>query len=248
MKIYFISQQFMLTAFLLGASLGVFAQTKYVPEDTEFYNPKPPVVRISQHVPSDAIVLFDGSNLDKWTSVKKQGDADWTVRDGVLEVKPGHGDIRTKDLFEDFQLHVEWRSPELIKGKGQGRGNSGIFLQGLYEVQVLDNDDNPTYVNGQAGSIYKQQPPLKEVRKKEDGWHYYDIIYKAPRFNADGFLVSQGVVTVLHNGVVVQNGTLLRGTTEYIGMPKVEAHGPGPIQLQDHGDLVQFRNLWIRSL
>lgn len=236
------------TLLFLALSISSIAQTKFKPEDTEFYTPKPPVVTIHNQVPSDAIVLFDGTNLDQWVSRKDpEQPAGWTVANNTLTVKPKTGDIQTKQAFEDFQLHVEWKSPELIKGEGQGRGNSGIFLQGVYEIQVLDNDDNPTYVNGQAGSIYKQRPPLAEVRA-EDQWHSYDIIYKAPRFNKDDMLVSKGSVTVLHNGVVVQNNTQIEGTTEYIGLPKMEAHGGGPIILQDHGDLVMFRNIWIRPL
>ncbi|TDS12419.1 3-keto-disaccharide hydrolase [Sphingobacterium paludis] len=237
------------TALFLALSSACMAQTKFKPEDTEFYEPKPRVVMNNAQVPNDAIVLFDGKNLDKWESKNNPSQAvPWTIKDAVLTVKPSTGDIQTKDKFEDFQLHIEWKSPETIKGEGQGRGNSGIFLQGMYEVQVLDNDDNPTYVNGQAGSIYKQRPPLVEVRSDKDKWHRYDIIYKAPRFNIDGMLISKATVTILHNGVLVQNNTQIEGTTEYIGLPKLQAHGPGPIVLQDHGDLVHFRNIWIRPL
>lgn len=237
------------TLLFLALSVTSMAQTKFKPEDTEFYSPKPPVVTLKNQVPSDAIVLFDGTNLDQWVSRNNpEQPADWTVESGVLTVKPKTGDIQTKQVFEDFQLHIEWKSPEVIKGQGQGRGNSGIFLQGLYEIQVLDNDDNPTYVNGQAGSLYKQRPPLVEVRAKEDKWHLYDIVYKAPRFNKDGMLISKGSVTVLHNGILIQNNTQIEGTTEYIGLPKMQAHGAGPVILQDHGDLVNFRNIWIRPL
>src|SRR5690606_2937366 len=239
-----------LTVALLASISIASAQTDFKPEDTEFYEPIPPVVQTAQHAaPSDALVLFDGTNLNQWVS-EKEGNAqpEWTISDGVLTVKPGTGGIRTKEEFEDFQLHIEWKSPEVIKGEGQGRGNSGVFLQGKYELQVLDNDDNKTYGNGQAGSIYKQNPPLVEVRKPEDGWHRYDVLYTAPRFNSDGHLIKRGQVTVLHNGVVVQYNTELQGTTEYIGLPKMVAHGPGPISLQDHGDLVSFRNIWIRKL
>ncbi len=238
------------TLFTLLATSSLMAQTKFKPEDTEFYTPKPPIVTLAANgVPSDAISLFNGSGLQDWVSQKNtQNKADWTVIDGQLEVKPGSGDIQTKQEFDNFQLHVEWQSPSVVKGNGQGRGNSGIFLQGLYEVQVLDNNDNPTYTNGQAGSIYKQRPPLVEVRATESKWHSYDIIYKAPQFNKDGMLISKATVTVLHNGVLVQNNTQIEGTTEYIGMPVMKAHGPGPIILQDHGDLVRFRNIWIRPL
>ena len=237
------------TLLFLSLSISSMAQTKFKPEDTEFYSPKPRIVSVQHNVPSDAIVLFDGKNLDQWTSRNDPNQsAGWMVENDILTVKPGTGDIQTKHTFEDFQLHVEWKSPKVIKGNGQGRGNSGIFLQGLYEIQVLDNDDNPTYVNGQAGSIYKQSPPLVEVRATDDKWHRYDIVYKAPRFNKDGMLISKGSVTVLHNGVLVQNNTPIEGTTEYIGLPKIQAHGAGPIILQYHGDLVSFRNIWIRPL
>lgn len=227
-----------------------YAQTKFQPQDTEFYTPVlRTVTTIENKAPSDAIVLFDGSNLNQWVSsnnVKEQ--ASWKVQNNVLTSTPKTGNIQTKENFEDFQLHVEWKSPEVIKGEGQGRGNSGIFLQGQYELQVLDNNNNPTYVNGQAGSIYKQQPPLVTATKPAGQWHTYDVLYTAPRFNADGVLIKKGIVTVLHNGVVVQYNTQIEGTTEYIGLPKTLVHGPGPIVLQDHGDLVDFRNIWIRRL
>lgn len=225
-----------------------FGQTNLKPSDTEYYKPTPPEVHIKNNIPSDALILFDGKNLTQWESDKKPNEkAAWTIINGVLEVKPGSGNIRTKEIFDNFQLHIEWKSPSKIKGDGQGRGNSGIFLQGLYEIQVLDNDNNPTYVNGQAGSLYKQRPPLADV-KVADQWHSYDIIYKAPQFNKDSLLISKGTVTVLHNGVLIQNNTQIDGTTEYIGLPKNTPHAEGPIILQDHGDLVQFRNIWLRKL
>lgn len=226
------------------------AQTKFQPQDTEFYEPKSKVVSTTPNkAPSDAIVLFDGTNLSKWVSENDSTkQAQWTISNGVLTVKPGTGNIRTIENFEDFQLHLEWKSPDIIKGEGQGRGNSGVFLQGKYEIQVLDNDNNPTYVNGQAASLYKQRQPLVSVVKPAGQWHSYDILYTAPRFNKDGILIKKGMVTVLHNGVVVHYNTQIEGTTEYIGMPKVIAHGPGPIGLQDHGDLVSFKNIWIRPL
>ncbi len=234
-----------LTLTALCGAITVHAQTNMKPSDTEYYSPVPPTITLHSGIPSDAIVLFDGKDLSKWKSEK--GKANWTVVNNSLEVKPGSGNIETAEHFSDFQLHIEWKSPELIKGEGQGRGNSGIFLQGLYEIQVLDNNNNPTYVNGGAGSLYKQRPPLVQVIAP-DKWHVYDIIYKAPQFNKDGLLLSKGTVTVLHNGIVVQNNTQIDGTTEYIGLPKQVSHGLGPIVLQDHGDLVQFRNIWLRKL
>ncbi|MCY4779710.1 DUF1080 domain-containing protein [Sphingobacterium sp. UT-1RO-CII-1] len=231
------------------ATFYSYGQTKFVPEDTEYYSPKPPIITLQKNIPSDATILFDGNNLENWESSSSPGSsAPWDITNNILTVKPKSGNIQTKEKFKDFQLHIEWRSPNIIKGNGQGRGNSGVFLQGLYEIQVLDNDDNPTYVNGQAGSIYKQTPPLVEVRSKEDKWHSYDIIYTAPRFNKDGMLISKGKVTILHNGILVQNNTQIEGTTEYIGLPQMKAHEAGPIILQDHGDLVSFRNIWIRPL
>lgn len=236
----------------LSVSFTTMAQqaSNLKPEDTEYYTPKLREVTLkAANIPSDALVLFDGSNLDQWiSSANKQQAAPWDIKDGVLTVKPSTGDIQTKEEFENFQLHLEWKSPSVIKGEGQGRGNSGVFLQGKYEIQVLDNQDNPTYINGQAGSLYKQSPPLVDVKAPESGWHTYDIIYSAPHFNSDGQLIKKGNVTVLHNGVVIQNHTQIEGTTEYIGLPKIVAHGKGPIILQDHGDLVSFRNIWIRKL
>jgi hypothetical protein len=241
---------------LTFASFDLLAQQyqkegEYKPEDTEFYEPK--VEKITpgddNQPPSDATVLFDGQDLSAWESAKGGSDAPWTVQEGYFTVKPGTGNIRTKEDFGDFQLHIEWRSPQKIEGEGQGRGNSGIFLQGLYEVQVLDSYESPTYVNGQAGSIYKQHPPLVNATKPPTEWDVYDIIYTAPKFDEkNGSLLEAGYVTVLHNGVVVQNHSKLQGTTEYIGPPQWKAHSDGPIVLQDHGNLTSFRNVWIRPL
>lgn len=222
------------------------------PEATEFYEPVPPVVNAGTDPaapPSDAVVLFDGSNLDAWQSAEDGSDAQWIVSDGVLTVKPGAGAIRTDEGFGDVQLHLEWRSPEVVKGEGQGRGNSGVFLMEKYEVQVLDSYRNKTYTNGQAGSVYKQSPPLVNATNPPGVWNTYDIIFKRPRFNEDGMLVSPAKVTVLHNGVLVQNNFELRGPTEYIGIPNYTAHPDRlPLVLQDHGDLVSFRNIWLREL
>lgn len=226
------------------------AQSKFQPQDTEFYEPKSPKVYTSESsAPSDAIILFNGKDLSNWVQADDNSkQADWRIDEGILTVKPGTGNIQTKQKFEDFQLHIEWKSPAIIKGEGQGRGNSGIFLQGKYEIQVLDNDNNPTYVNGQAASLYKQRQPLVTAVKPAGQWHSYDILYTAPKFNKDGILVKKGMVTVLHNGVVVHYNTIIEGTTEYLGLPKMVPHGAGPIVLQDHGDLVSFRNIWIRPL
>lgn len=241
---------FLAASVLVSACLSVQAQEKMKPEDTEVWTPVPKTVTVEgeNHVPSDAVVLFDGSSLDAWVSSNDKKAAPWTVEDGIFTVKPGSGGIETKQQFEDYQLHIEWRSPLVIKGEGQGRGNSGVFMQGIYEVQVLDTYNNKTYVNGQAASIYKQHIPLVSAVKKPGEWHSYDIIWTAPRFNADGSVKSKARITVLHNGILVQNNVEIEGTTEYIGLPKYKAHGPGPIALQDHGNPVSYRNVWIRPL
>lgn len=231
--------------------------TEMKPEMTEFYDPVPAIVTPGKSAPnafitapSDAIVLFDGKDLSKWKS-KDGGAAKWDVKNGVFTVKKGTGDISTVEEFNDFQLHIEWSAPSNITGSGQARGNSGIFLQGVYELQVLDNYKNKTYVNGQAGSIYKQTAPLKNPLLPPGDWNVYDVIYTAPRFKEDSTLFSPARVTVIINGVLVQNNTIITGNTPYIGLPKYHFHGKGPIKLQDHGDSsepLSFRNIWIRQL
>ncbi|WP_438823460.1 3-keto-disaccharide hydrolase [Alteromonas sp. S167] len=214
---------------------------------TEVWEPVPNVVSFSaNNVPSDATLLL-GKDLSGWESLEG-GNVVWSMKDGVLTVKPGAGDIKTKASFCDIQLHVEWMAPQPEEGmEGQQRNNSGIFLQQRYEVQVLDSFENKTYPNGQAASVYKQTIPLVNAMKAPDSWQTYDIIYKAPRFDGDA-LMSPGYVTVLHNGVVVQNHTEIQGTTEWIGAPQYKAHGCAPLQLQDHGNYVSFRNIWVREL
>ena len=223
------------------------------PEMTEIWEPEVKVVHPGEKygdIPSDAIALFNGTDLAaEWTG-KNGGKPGWKVENGTITVVKGSGEIRTKRKFTDFQLHIEWRSPAQVSGESQGRGNSGVFLQEIYEVQVLDNYNNRTYRNGQAGSIYKQYPPLVNACRKPGEWQTYDIIYTAPVFKADGSYLVPPVVTVLQNGVVVQNAVSLRGPTEYIGIPEyqVKPHGPGSIALQDHGNPVSYRNIWIREL
>jgi len=226
-------------------------------EATEFYEPKVPVVGPATNgkIPSDAIVLFDGSSLDGWMQVQDSTAAKWHLnKEGSMTVKDKAGDIQTKQNFGDIQLHIEWRSPLPVQGEGQSRGNSGIMLNGSliygYEIQVLDQNDNPTYVNGQVGSIYKQSAPLAMASAPTGEWNIYDIIYHAPEFNADGGKIKSATVTVLHNGVVIQDHTEIKGTTPYIGWPKNPVHGKGPIRLQDHGDdsRVSYRNIWVREL
>jgi hypothetical protein len=214
---------------------------------TEVWEPVPAVVSAKKNeVPSDAIPLL-ASDMSAWTSVKG-GEAKWDFANGELTVKPGAGDIKTKQGFCDVQLHVEWKVPQPEPGmEGQQRNNSGIFFQQRYEVQVLDSYNNATYPNGQAGSVYKQTIPLVNAMRAPGEWQEYDIIFKAPVFDGD-LLESPGYVTVIHNGVVVQNHVEIQGTTEWIGAPKYKAHGCEPIQLQDHGNLVSFRNMWVREL
>lgn len=205
---------------------------------------EPPVVspgETNAQPPSDAIVLFGGDDLSQW----QNGDR-WTVRDGVAIV--GKGQIVTKQEFGDCQLHIEWSAPVPPKGKGQGRGNSGVFLMGRYEVQVLDSYENPTYFDGQAGAIYKQTPPAVNAMRPPGQWNTYDIFWTAPRFNEDRSLASPAYVTVVHNGVLVLNHFELQGDTPFTRPPRYDYHGPkGPIALQDHGDPVQFRNIWVRE-
>jgi hypothetical protein len=244
-----------LTLLAINASAQVPDEPKYTPELTEFWNPEVPVVipgKMTEMAapPADAIVLFNGSDLSKWQG-KNGTAAQWTVKNGAFTVKKGTGDIKTKQEFNDFQLHIEWLAPKNITGQGQARGNSGIFLQGIYELQVLDSYNNRTYANGQAGSIYKQTPPLKNAMRPPGEWNVYDVVYTAPRFKENGTLFSPAYVTVIHNGVLIQNNFQLRGNTPYIGLPKYTAHGKGPISLQDHGDPsepLSFRNIWIREL
>ena len=192
--------------------------------------------------PSDAVVLFDGKDLSAW-----HGAEGWEVKDGVAI--PKKGGITTKQPFGDIQLHVEWATPEKVEGSGQGRGNSGVYLMGKYEVQVLDSFENPTYVDGSAGSLYKQWPPLVNASRKPGEWQTYDIAFTAPRFDENKALVRPGYVTVFQNGVLVQNHSELTGGTSWDSPPKYEAHPEKlPIQLQFHGNPVRFRNIWLREL
>jgi hypothetical protein len=228
---------------------------------TEYYSPVPPVVTPGSYsystAPSDAIILFDGTNLDQWVSAKDSSKAGWTLGDSAMTVNKKTGDIQTKAKFTDFQLHIEYRIPANITGSGQARGNSGIFLAALpwgpggYELQVLDNYKNTTYVNGQVGSMYKQAVPLANACRKPGEWQAYDVIWTAPRFNDHGILTAPARVTVLHNGVLVQNNTTLLGDTPYIGQPAYRVHGAAPIRLQSHGDPsepISYRNIWLRQL
>jgi Domain of Unknown Function (DUF1080). len=250
------------TTALLFISIFVSAQQNAKPEDTEVWTPVPKIVTPAKKVfsepPSDAIILFDGKDLSQWVltnDTTKQ--ADWEVRKGIITVNKKSGNIQTRQSFQDYQLHIEWRIPKNITGSGQARGNSGLFLASIgkgdlgYELQILDSYNNLTYVNGQAGSIYKQYPPLVNANLPPGEWQRYDVAWTAPRFNEDGSLKSAARVTAFFNGILVQNNVELKGTTVYIGKPSYQKHGPSPIKLQAHGDKsepISFRNIWVRPL
>ncbi|MDO7137742.1 DUF1080 domain-containing protein [Algibacter lectus] len=223
------------------------------PSETEVWEPKPKVVEVDKEtqIPSDAIVLFNGENFDEWVSSDDSSNVEWILNpDKSMTVKNKAGNIQTKRDFGDMQLHIEWKSSKVIKGKGQSRSNSGVFIQGRYEVQILDNNDNETYVNGQVGSIYKQGIPLAKASSETGKWNVYDIIYHAPVFNEAGEKTESGTITVLHNGVLIQDHYEIKGTTQFIGWPKNKPHGKAPIKLQDHRDNsgVSYRNIWVREL
>lgn len=230
------------------------------PEDTEIWEPVPKVVTPGATCaapPSDAIILFDGKDLNEWVSNRDKSPAQWINANGVLTVSKTQGSIETKRTFKDYQLHLEWRIPENITGSGQARGNSGVFLASTgtgdagYELQVLDPYNNKTYVNGQAGSIYKESIPLANPGRKPGEWQTYDVVWTAPTFNADGSLKTPAYVTVFFNGVLVQNHFQLIGETLYIGKPFYKSYTSAPIKLQAHGDKsepMSFRNIWVREL
>lgn len=252
-----------LTLFAAASSAALFAQSttvvpaespmKMKPEMTEIWEPEVPVVTPGKNAgdpPSDAIILFNGKDLSQWVSAKDGGPAPWKIVNGDhMEVVPKSGDIKTKMKFGDCQLHLEFSAPDLVEGTSQGRGNSGVFFQDRYELQVLDSYQNRTYRNGQAGSIYKDHAPLVNPMRGPLEWNVYDVVYRAPRFKADGRLDSPAFITVFMNGVLVQNNTLINGLTLYIGLHHYpEAHGDDVIHLQDHNNKTQFRNIWIRKL
>ncbi len=248
-----------MTAILAGSFFMANAQ-QAKPEDTEIWEPVPKVVipgNTFRDAPSDAIILFDGKNLDQWVQTSDKSPAKWDVNGDVLTVNKQYGSIETKQSFNNYQLHIEWREPVDIAGSGQGRGNSGVFLASTgkgddgYELQVLDPYNNKTYVNGMAGSIYKQVIPLANPGRKPGEWQYYDVIWTAPVFNEDGTVKSPARVTVFFNGVLVENNFELIGPTLYIGKPLYHKHGACPIKLQAHGDKsipLSFRNIWVREL
>jgi hypothetical protein len=244
------------------ASADQQTAAKPKPQDTEVWEPVPKIVTpgaTNAAPPSDAIVLFDGKDLSEWVSAQDGSPAKWTVADGIMTVlkAPGVGNIQTKRTFKNYQLHIEWKIPENITGSDQARGNSGVFLASLgpgdagYELQVLDSYNNKTYVNGQAGSIYKQGIPLVNPNRKPGEWQTYDVVWTAPTFNADDSLKTPAYVTVFFNGILVQNHFELKGQTLYIGQPFYKKYDTAPIKLQAHGDHsepISFRNIWVRDL
>jgi len=237
------AQQSAATRAEITASHGFVPLTEEIPapkDEPRVVNPGPP--------PSDAIILFDGKDLSQWRGAKPNEPAKWKIADGYMEVN-GTGAISTKREFGDCQLHLEWATPEEVKGEGQGRGNSGVFLQSRYELQVLDSWNNKTYFHGQAGAIYKEYAPLVNVSRKPGEWQTYDVVYHAPRFDAKGGVEKAATITVLQNGVLVQNNVEIKGHTAHAGVHKYEAHPlKQPLMLQDHHNPVRFRNIWMREL
>jgi hypothetical protein len=263
-----LTQSSKLLAFLAltAATAPLLAQQPAAPqprhEDTEIWTPEPKVITPGATCgapPSDAIILFDGKNLDEWVSAQDHTPAKWIVHDGILTVskEKGVGNIETKRSFKNYQLHIEFQIPENITGSDQARGNSGVFLASTgpgdagYELQVLDNYNNKTYVNGMVGSIYKQAIPLANAARKPGDWQTYDVVWTAPAFNPDGTLKTPAYATVFFNGVVVENHFELKGETRFIGQPFYKAYDSAPIKLQAHGDKsepISFRNIWVREL
>ncbi len=252
-------KQFLFSSLMLCSFIMVSAQkpsepAPMKPEMTEFMEPFVKVIEPGAQAgmpPSDAIILFDGKDVNREWEDSNGNPTKWIVKDGALVCVKGSGVVQTKRKFNDIQLHLEWKSPSEVVGDGQGRGNSGVYLQGLYEVQVLDSYNNPTYRQGQAGSLYKQHAPLVNACRRPGEWQTYDIIYIAPRFAGDSLTYfTPPRVTVLHNGVLIQNNVSLRGPTLYIGIPEysIRKHGAEPLVLQDHGNPVAYRNIWIREL
>lgn len=195
--------------------------------------------------PADAVILFDGKNLDKWRHADGR-PAEWSVTGGAMTVRPRTGGIVSLSTFADAQVHVEFATPVSDSDEGQGRGNSGVYLQGRYEVQVLDSYENDTYPDGQCGAIYGQHIPLVNACHKSGQWQAYDIIFHPPHFDDQGQKVKPGTITVFHNGVLIQDHVELKGSTT--AAMQGEGPGDGPLYLQDHGDLVQYRNIWVRCL
>lgn len=218
--------------------------------------PRPEVVtpgKTASEAPSDAIVLFDGKNLDEWVMEKDNAPADWIVKEGFMEVPPkGHGVggyIKTKREFGDIQLHIEFATPEKVEGNSQGRGNSGVFFLGSHELQILDSYENKSYADGQASALYGYKPPLVNAVRKPGEWQTYDIVFEAPKWDADGNLLKKAYITVFHNGVVTHNRQPYLGATGHKSVGNYnKVQETGPLKLQDHGNPTRFRNIWVREL
>lgn len=255
----------LVAATALGLGTQAADQAAAKPEDTEVWQPEPKVVTPGADcgaAPSDAVILFNGKNLNEWVSAQdRSAPAKWIVANGVVTVNKSAGNIETRRTFKNYQLHVEWKIPENVTGSGQLRGNSGLFLASTgpedagYELQILDSYNNKTYVNGMAASIYKQSIPLANSMRMPGGWQVYDVVWTAPIFNvdgnADGSLKSPAYVTVFLNGVLVENHFELKGETRYIGQPFYKKFEGAPIKLQAHRDPsppISFRNIWVREL
>lgn len=251
----------LLVAFLLLTIISI-AQQKAKPEETEVWTPVPKIVTPAKKIfsapPPDAVILFDGKDLRQWVLTNDTSKpAEWKVSNGIFTVNKRSGNIQTRQSFRDYQLHLEWRIPGNITGSGQSRGNSGLFLASTgkgdsgYELQILDSYNNATYVNGQAGSVYKQYPPLVNANLPPGEWQQYDVIWTAPTFNEDGSVKNPARVTAFFNGILIQNNVEVKGVTVYIGKPSYKKHGASPIKLQAHGDPsepISFRNIWVRPL
>jgi hypothetical protein len=241
-----------LVALVVAAPLSAQPSTQWPIHSKERPQPavvSPPLSVLPVKAPAGAIVLFDGGDLSKWLQGRDESPAQWVVRDGYFEVKAGTGDLRTRDGFGDVELHVEWASPKPARGAEQGRGNSGVYLMSKYELQVLDSWENPTYADGMAGAIYGQYPPLVNAARPPGEWQSYDIVFRGPRFDSSGTLLRPATMTVRFNGVLVQDNVTLSGPTGHYSRPPYAAHPDKlPILLQDHGDPVRYRNIWLREL
>ena len=240
-----------LAALALAPNAAAQSSARFKAHDMS--RPRPPVVQPAAEAlpvppPSDAIVLFDGTDLSEWRSADG-GPAKWVVEDGAIESVPGSGYLYSARGFGDVQLHVEWAAPVPARGRSQGRGNSGVFLMGLYEVQVLDSYQNDTYPDGQAAAVYGQYPPLVNACRPPGEWQTYDIVFRRPRFRPDGGLAAPARITVIHNGVLVQDGVEPWGPTAWLQALPYTAHADKlPLAFQDHGNPVRYRNIWLREL
>jgi hypothetical protein len=245
-----IKYKFFIILFLYGIGIQSYAQinNRVGWEKPKIVVPSEPVCLSAP--PSDAIILFDGKDFSEFENLKGDGPVKWIIENGIATIPSNGGDIRTKRSFKDFQLHIEWRVPKDEQKEGSYKGNSGIYLQGKYEIQVLNSFNNITDPNVQAGSIYNQKPPLVNAMAEPGEWNIFDIVFTAPTFKNDSTYRSYPYVTVFHNGIIIQNHSLILGITysDYQGYASGDGHGDGPIVLQDHQSAVSFRNIWIREL